>query len=260
LVYSRPRRRAAEYLGEYAAKYRTVEIDSWFYKVPPEAEVGEYAAAVDADFRFTCKAPQELTLAHLRGAPAQRNPRFLSAELFRTFSERIKPLGERIGAIILEFEYLNRQKMSGEAEFLSRLGDFADSIPRSPPVAIECRNGNYMNAEYFALLKEKRLIPVFSEKRYMPPVAGLYGEYGGYLGDTAILRLLGGDRAEMEARTGERWDRIVGEQPGKGEIVRMVRNLMIQGKQVYVNVNNHYEGSAPLTVESIRRQLEEAEA
>jgi hypothetical protein len=37
----------------------------------------------------------------------------------------------------------------------------------------------------------------------------------------------------------------------------MVKNLLVQGKRVVVNVNNHYEGSAPLTIESIRAMLEE---
>ena len=61
----------------------------------------------------------------------------------------------------------------------------------------------------------------------------------------------------IEARTGEKWDRIVEEQEGKASIVGMVKNLLVQGKRVVVNVNNHYEGSAPLTIERIREMLDE---
>jgi uncharacterized protein YecE (DUF72 family) len=32
--------------------------------------------------------------------------------------------------------------------------------------------------------------------------------------------------------------------------------LLGGGKRVYLNVNNHYEGSAPLTIEKIRAGLE----
>jgi len=84
----------------------------------------------------------------------------------------------------------------------------------------------------------------------------VYDEFRDLLGDVSILRLLGGDRGRMEVKTGEKWDRIVEEQEDKGAIVKMVKNLLVQGKRVIVNVNNHYEGSAPLTIASIQELLE----
>jgi len=35
----------------------------------------------------------------------------------------------------------------------------------------------------------------------------------------------------------------------------MVTELLERGADVYVNVNNHYEGSAPLTIDRISRLL-----
>jgi uncharacterized protein YecE (DUF72 family) len=35
----------------------------------------------------------------------------------------------------------------------------------------------------------------------------------------------------------------------------MVKELVAQGVSVYLNVNNHYEGSAPLTLDRIQRLL-----
>jgi len=257
LVYSRTCRTAAEYLVEYAAKFRTAEIDSWFYKLPSQREVEEYRAAVDGDSRFTCKAPQDLTLSFLRSKLPQRNPQFLSPELYAAFCERIAPLKGQVAAVILEFEYLNRQKMGGVEEFLSALSAFVEAIPREIPLAIECRNGSYLGRDYFSFLKEKGLIHVFSEKQYMPPIVSLYDEFRDYLVEDSILRLLGGDRAAIEAKTGEKWDRIVEEQEGKASIVGMVKNLLVKGRRVVVNVNNHYEGSAPLTIERIKEMLDE---
>ena len=256
LVYARERRTAAEYLAEYAQKYRTAEIDSWFYKIPSEKEVLDYRASVDGDFRFTCKAPQELTLRFLRGKGTQENPQFLSAELYSAFCERITPLKGQVEAIILEFEYLNRQKMSGPGEFLARLAAFVDAVPHNLPMAVECRNGNFLGRDYFSMLNARDLIHVFSEKQYMPSIVRVYDEFRDLLGDVSILRLLGGDRGRMEVKTGEKWDRIVEEQEDKGAIVKMVKNLLVQGKRVIVNVNNHYEGSAPLTIASIQELLE----
>jgi uncharacterized protein YecE (DUF72 family) len=42
LVYTGTRRRAAEYLPEYTKKYRTAEIDSWFYRIPAREDAEEY--------------------------------------------------------------------------------------------------------------------------------------------------------------------------------------------------------------------------
>ena len=46
---------AAEYLKHYSRKYRTYEIDRWFYRPPSAEAVQSYLEAVDAGFRFNCK-------------------------------------------------------------------------------------------------------------------------------------------------------------------------------------------------------------
>ena len=37
----------------------------------------------------------------------------------------------------------------------------------------------------------------------------------------------------------------------------MIQDLRSRGIHTYLNVNNHYEGSAPLTIEKIRGLLDE---
>ena len=60
----------------------------------------------------------------------------------------------------------------------------------------------------------------------------------------------------MEERTGNRWDRIV--EPKDGELakqVKMVRDLRQRNHDIFINVNNHYEGSAPRTIEKFEALL-----
>ena len=90
----------------------------------------------------------------------------------------------------------------------------------------------------------------------MPSITTVYENFGRYLSDKVIIRLLGGDRKEIEQKTGERWNAIVDEKPEKAEIVEMVKDLLLKGKQVIVNVNNHYEGSAPKSIECTEKILE----
>jgi uncharacterized protein YecE (DUF72 family) len=69
-----------------------------------------------------------------------------------------------------------------------------------------------------------------------------------------VIRLLGPDRKGIEKQTGKRWNQIVAPRDEElAAIVEMVEDLLERGVNVYLNINNHYEGSAPLTIERIRR-------
>jgi len=259
LVYSEPQRRAAAYLSEYSQKYDTVEIESWFYKIPNPEEVSDYLAQVPPSFRFTCKVPQELTLTHLRGKAGAAigvvNPSFLSPELFEQFLEVIEPMLPKIDAIMFEFEYLNRDKMPSLEAFLEKLDDFLAAMGergKHLPLAIESRNKNYLSASYFNFLHERHLIPVFSEKLYLPRIYDLYRQYKDSINTDVVIRLLGGDRIEIENKTNKQWNTIIEPKPDKEEIVTMARDITHRGHMVTINMNNHYEGSAPLTIEAMQ--------
>jgi uncharacterized protein YecE (DUF72 family) len=71
-----------------------------------------------------------------------------------------------------------------------------------------------------------------------------------------VIRLHGPDREGIEAKTGKQWDRIVEPRDEELEsVVEMVEDLLGHGLDVYLNVNNHYEGSAPLTIDRLRKLL-----
>lgn len=262
LVYTQKCRTAAQYLREYSTKYRTAEIDSWFYRLPSQDVVLDYLHHVDEDFRFTCKVPNAISLTHQRTRGKAKelisNPTFLSNELFLEFLEAVEPMAKRIDAHMLEFEYLNKQKMKSLDHFLNALDRFLHFVPRDIPLAIETRNKNYLKHEYFQFLREKRLIHVFSEKLYMPHVYEVYEEFGDLLIDKTVLRLLGGDRKEMENKTDNQWNAIVEPRDDLTRIAEMAKHMIKRGTNVTINVNNHYEGSAPLTIERLLALLSPA--
>ncbi len=258
LVYSRPSPTAAGYLREYARRFRTAEIDSWFYKVPERREVLDYLDAAGGDLRFTVKVPEEISLTHRRGRGPSGlvpNPGFLSRSLFARFLDRIEPMLPRVDALMLEFEYLSREKMGSARAFMDALGAFAEGMPPGLPLAVETRNKDYLSGEYFGFLRSRGLAHVFSEKIYMPHVYEVFERFPESASGTSVIRLLGGDRREMEARTGEKWDRIVEERPDKERIARMSREIQYRGGKLVININNHYEGSAPLTALFFERAL-----
>ncbi|TVR31780.1 MAG: DUF72 domain-containing protein [Spirochaetaceae bacterium] len=262
LVYSRVQPRAADYLGEYARHFGTVEIDSWFYRIPDKRSVLEYAAAVPESFSFTCKVPQEITLTHHRqkkkSDPLEFNPTFLSKDRFMQFLESIEPLLPRIDAIMFEFEYLNKQKMAGPQQFMERMGGFLRQLPIGLPYAIEPRNKNYLGADWFWFLAQHKTAHVFSQKLYMPNIWEVYQQHRDIIHqhDRTVIRLMGGDRKQIEEKTGNQWDRVVEPRDQEKEkIAGMVASLV--GKMFAIlSINNHYEGCAPITARDLAEMIE----
>ena len=272
LVYSAAK--GINYLEEYARKYDTVEVDQWFWslfegsapRLPNPSDVEEYRRSVPAGFRFSVKVPNSLTLTHFqtrsKTAPLVPNPHFLSVELFCEFLSSLDPLREVLGPLIFQFEYLNRRKMSGPDEFRERLAEFLGQIPKGFEYAVEIRNQNYLSEAHFRFLVGHGLIPVLLQGYWMPPIAEVYSAWRTSLlqARAVVIRLHGPDREGMEKDTGGRWDRLIVRRDEElRDIVAMVEELLGAGVNVYVNVNNHYEGSAPFTVERIVALLGGAE-
>ena len=257
IVYSRAT--GIDYLAEYARRYDSVEVDQWFWALPERVTAAEYAAATPADFRFTIKLPNALSLTHFYKKKGEGdlkpNPQFLSPGLFEDVLSRLAPLHGKIGMLMLQFEYLNRQKMPSAQAFLESLARFADKAPRSLPLGIELRNPRWLDARYFDFLKDHALSHVFLQGYYMPPVEETWAGFADMLQGTVVVRLHGPDREGMEKLSGESWDRIIA--PKDDELSRlaaMINDMRGRSLTVYLNVNNHYEGSAPLTIERLRER------
>ncbi len=252
------------YLAQYCRKYGTVEIDQWFWSLfsgsPPQLPrietVAEYLADTPDDFTFSIKVPNSITLTHhyrkRKSEPLTPNPHFLDHNLFERFLERIQPLRERTVSLMFQFEYLNKRKMTGLDRFVELLEGFLRSAGETAaqwPLAVEPRNPQFLEASYFELLARHRVAHVFTHGYYMPPAPTVYAQHGHMLRDRTVLRLLGGDRREIERRTKKQWNsRVLPKEEELGSIADMLADLAVRGFDTTVNVNNHYEGSAPLTI------------
>jgi uncharacterized protein YecE (DUF72 family) len=260
LVYSQAG--GIDYLAEYARHFDTVEIDQWFWALPEPVTAAQYAAATPGDFRFTIKLPSMLTLTHFHpkkgegGDTALRlNPDFLSVPLFEDVLARLEPLRPKIGMLMMQFEYLNARKMESLDMFLRLLDGFFAAAPRTLPIAVELRNPYWLNRRYFDFLSARGLSPVFLQGYFMPPIFETWRRFGRIVKDPVVVRLHGPDRDGIERQTGESWDRIVA--PKDADLPRlldMMRDMRDRSMTVYLNVNNHFEGSAPLTIGRLRER------
>lgn len=258
LVYSS--KQPQNFLSEYAQKYSSVEIDQWFwslgsssYGLPDRATVKEYDAATPSDFRFTIKCPNALTSVYAYRAGNKPNAWFLDPEVFLQFLDRIEPLIPKTGLLMFQFEYLNREKMEGRRVFVEKLLAFFDALPKGLPYALEIRNPKWLDSSWFRFLQATKLAPVLLQGYWMDDLSTLLQQSGTVLGPLACIRLHGEDRKGMEKATGEDWSQIVS--PKDAELERLVSLLdrVIRSETVlFINVNNHYEGSSPRTIDKLQ--------
>ncbi len=260
-----------DYLSDYAKHFNTVEIDQWFWslfptgiKLPDPETVRIYNDSVPDDFLFTIKAPNAITLTHhYSKQPAkhknianQPNDYFLNIDLLKSFLDIIHPMGKKLGPIMFQFEYLNKQKMPSLKQFLEQLSEFFSSAPQEFDYAVEIRNPNYLKKEYSEFLKNRNLSTVLIEGYYMPPVSELVKKFDISAGKTLIIRLQGPDRQKIEKLSGKKWGRIVSAQDKSlKSVARIVKDSAEQGRKVIVNINNHYEGCAVMTIERLMKML-----
>jgi uncharacterized protein YecE (DUF72 family) len=255
------------YLEEYSSRYNTVEIDQWFWslfddivRLPEEPTVKEYYNSVPDDFRFTIKVPNSVTLTHYyptKTKTLKQNSHFLEPDLFHQFLKSLEPMAGKIGALMFQFEYLNKQKMSSQAELIDRLGAFFDTVDNAYPYTIEIRNPNHLNKSYFEFLNSHHIAHVLLQGYFMPPINDVFNKFKEQLGYPVIIRLHGPDRKKIEEITRGDWSKVV--LPKDEQLSRLpsIINFLYEREiDIYVNVNNHFEGSAPLTIEKIKRLLD----
>ena len=266
IIYSDAKQK--NYLREYSQHFSTVEVDQWFWSLfsgnkvvlPKPKVVQEYAASVPENFIFSVKVPNSITLTHhykkQKSDSLQVNPHFLSIDAMNRFLDLLQPLGDRIGPLNFQFEYLNKQKMSGVGEFIEKFGAFVAKLPVGFKYCIEIRNPNYLTNKYFDFLAATGLHHVFLHGYYIPGIFDVYTQFGQKIRTLTVIRLLGGERKEIEEQTGNEWNEIVSPKDGDLQsLAKMLADLKTRNIETFLYVNNHFEGSAPRTITRINELL-----
>lgn len=118
------------FLAHYAGVLSACEINATFYRLQSEAAVARWAQATPPGFRFAVKAHRRLT--HTRTLPPDEG----GAEFLERFLESLTGLGDRLGAVLLQFPP-TRARDDGALEGL------LSCLPRGLPVALEFRHDSW---------------------------------------------------------------------------------------------------------------------
>ncbi|MEM7354535.1 MAG: DUF72 domain-containing protein [Acidobacteriota bacterium] len=120
--------RAGDYLSQYAEVFNTVEGNTTFYSLPSAESVDRWRDATPSSFRFCFKFPR--TISHVKGL------RYAAAET-EEFLARMAPLGERLGAFMLQLP------PAFGPERLSLLARFLEGLPARFRYAVELRHPDF---------------------------------------------------------------------------------------------------------------------
>jgi uncharacterized protein YecE (DUF72 family) len=131
----------------YGERFRSVEINNTFYRMPKESVLESWANDVPADFKFVLKAPQRIT--HMQRLKDTDD----SVSYFLKVSRVLK---ERLGPLLFQLPPFMKKD-------LPRLREFLTLLPTNPPSAFEFRHQSWFDEEIFALLREHQIALCIAE-------------------------------------------------------------------------------------------------
>jgi len=234
-VFYPPGTTSADFISEYAKHFDTVEVDSTFYRTPPAAVVRNWHARTPPGFLIAAKFPQVITHEKVLVDCGDELSEFLKA---------MDLLGDKLGPLLLQFPYFNKQAFPRAQDFLARLSKFLDLLPRDRAYALELRNKYWINDRLQELLRSRNIALALIDHPWMTPVQQLVAEQNVVTADFTYLRWLG-DRKGIEEKT-KHWDRVIIDRTHEMEAwILIIRKLLKRGIRILGFFNNHYAGFAP---------------
>ena len=246
----------AEFLELYAQKYKTVEIDATYYRIPALKTVKGWYDRTPEGFIFAAKFPRSI----VHGGKAAKPDKGVILVPERTFEDRdfflqtMSHLKEKLGPLVLQFPYFSADVFSGPDEFFDRLEGFLDSLPAEFSYAVEIRNKNWLTEAFRDILARRKVALTLVDQGWMPHGDEVASKFDVVTADFCYIRLLG-DRKKIEAMT-QKFDREVIDQSDRlRRWVELVGQMIDRDIETYMYTNNHFSGYSPATADKLLEML-----
>jgi len=206
-------------LRAYSRVFKTVEIDSTFYRVPSKGTVMDWLRYSPSDFVFTAKLPKTITHDKMLGLRGN-----VKSDL-EGFFDIMRPLqlGGKLGCFLIQ--------LPPKYDFnLENLETFFKSLDKTFRFSVEFRNLSWIHDETWALLKKYDIAYAIVDEPLLPPEVHLTTDF-------AYFRWHGKGK-----------DIWFDYQYSKEELkswIPKVQETAQQVKKIYGYFNNHYHGYAP---------------
>jgi uncharacterized protein YecE (DUF72 family) len=222
-------------LRRYLEAFNFVEIDSTFYAAPALTTVDRWGEVIPERARVSCKAPRDLVQD-----TGLRPPEVPFGHFFRSLHSA---LGSRLSQVVVQMQPSFARTLEHDLALRSFLNEWAAEMP----LAIELRNNSWNHPAINELLTEHQVTRVSNDLHDVPDLERLCYHTSN---QSAYIRLIGKhdgiakdhvQRPQTEALAW--WADQIDDLSGRG-----VRNI-------FVVVNNHYEGHAPETLRKLGATL-----
>jgi uncharacterized protein YecE (DUF72 family) len=251
----------AECLKEYAETFPTVCGDFAFYQFPAEEFWRKLFLQTPANFRFAFKVPEQITCkvfpAHARYGPqaGHENEAFLDVHMLQEmFLRPLLPYREKTAVLIFEFGTFGRRSFAELPEFLDRLDPFLASLPPEFRYAVEIRNPEFLEKDYFACLRSRRVAHVYNAWSKMPELKHQIAIPDSATADFLVCRALlrRGRVYEDAVATFSPYTEVQDPNPEARDSMRVLIGRARENKEfLFLFVNNRLEGNAPMTILSL---------
>jgi uncharacterized protein YecE (DUF72 family) len=250
-----------ECLREYAETFPAVCGDFAFYQFPNDEFWRRLFSAVPEGFQFAFKVPEQITCKVFPKHPrygaqgGQPNEAFLDAHIFREmFLRPLEPYREKTAVLIFEFGAFGKRSFSELPEFLDRLDPFLTALPPEFRYAIEIRNPEFLEKDYFSCLRSHRVAHVYNAWSKMPELRHQMAMPDSVTADFLVCRALLRHGRVYEDAVGlfAPYTEIQDPNPEARDSMRaLISRAREDKKMLFLFVNNRLEGNAPLTILSV---------
>ncbi|HEY1338657.1 MAG TPA: DUF72 domain-containing protein [Bryobacteraceae bacterium] len=251
----------AECLGEYAETFPTVCGDFAFYQFPAPEFWGALFAKTPSEFRFAFKVPEQITCKvfpeHARyGAQGgQPNESFLDLHALKEmFLRPLQPHREQTAVLIFEFGTFGSKSFAALPEFLDRLDPFLAGLPAEFRYAVEIRNPEFLEKDYFDCLRRRGVAHVYNAWARMPELRRQIAIPGSATANFQVCRALlrHGRPYEKAVQMFSPYREIQDPNPEARESMRVLIGRARENREMFfLFVNNRLEGNAPMTILSL---------
>ena len=208
-------------LSYYSRIFKSVEIDSTFYRYPTKEQVYGYNRTVSEDFVFAAKLPKLLTHDKLL------NPSLGVKEDLSRFLGLMEPLQNfgKLGAILIQLP----PSFSYEKDH-DNFSSFVEMLPQGYDFAVEFRDNSWLRNDIWKLLRAHNVAYTIVDEPLLPPEIHITADF-------SYIRWHG--------RGKNPWYNYCYNTEELEKWVPIVDRVSDSTQTVYGYFNNHYHGYAP---------------
>ena len=225
----------ADMLELYSDVFDTIEVDSTAYGTPAVSTLEGWTSATPDNFLFSLKTPSAIT-HELSLAPP-------SYSVMDEFVQTVATMGDRLGVILIQFPAAfeaNRDNGVHLRNFISRL-------PEDIRFAVEFRHPSWFVDWTFDELNQRGVALALVAGKWVAEDV-MFSAFEKTTAAFAYVRLMG-----VRDLTG--FDRV--QRDRSDDIKRWADRIrMLSANDVFVYVDNYFEGHAPATANKVKRFLE----